>query len=458
MLELSTMTPKPKHLLLIEDDVTLRRLILQRLERADYAVTGVESWSEAKTALANLQPSLILLDVRLPDANGLEKLPKLKEIAPIIVITAFGSINDAVRAIRSGAIDYLIKPINPDTLEAVIERALETSSIRRSYEFLRDEARRKTPTLIGSSPGLREVRKQIELLAPSQATVLILGESGVGKELVARAVHDASPRSAANFTAVDCATLQDTLFESELFGHERGAFTGADQKKEGLVEVSEGGTVFLDEIGDLPLSQQVKLLRVIETGRFRRVGGTRDIACDVRFVAATNRDLFAMSQDGSFRRDLYYRLSALILDVPPLRDRRDDIVEIAELFIVTRSFDRQIDKVLTPEAAAVLQTYDWPGNARELRNVIERALLASRNEQDIKVEHLGLPQTVTDRAVASNPKSRVELRFTNEPTLDEVRNAYLRIVAERRKGNRSDIARTLGISERSVYRILKEIE
>jgi len=452
------MTPKPKHLLLIEDDVTLRRLILQRLERADYAVTGVESWSEAKTALANLQPSLILLDVRLPDANGLEKLPKLKEIAPIIVITAFGSINDAVRAIRSGAIDYLIKPINPDTLEAVIERALETSSIRRSYEFLRDEARRKTPTLIGSSPGLREVRKQIELLAPSQATVLILGESGVGKELVARAVHDASPRSAAIFTAVDCATLQDTLFESELFGHERGAFTGADQKKEGLVEVSEGGTVFLDEIGDLPLSQQVKLLRVIETGRFRRVGGTRDIACDVRFVAATNRDLFAMSQDGSFRRDLYYRLSALILDVPPLRDRRDDIVEIAELFIVTRSFDRQIDKVLTPEAAAVLQTYDWPGNARELRNVIERALLASRNEQDIKVEHLGLPQTVTDRAVASNPKSRVELRFTNEPTLDEVRNAYLRIVAERRKGNRSDIARTLGISERSVYRILKEIE
>ena len=452
------MTPKPKHLLLIEDDVTLRRLILQRLERADYAVTGVESWSEAKTALANLQPSLILLDVRLPDANGLEKLPKLKEIAPVIVITAFGSINDAVRAIRSGAIDYLIKPINPDTLEAVIERALETSSIRRSYEFLRDEARRKTPTLIGSSPGLREVRKQIELLAPSQATVLILGESGVGKELVARAVHDASPRSAAIFTAVDCATLQDTLFESELFGHERGAFTGADQKKEGLVEVSEGGTVFLDEIGDLPLSQQVKLLRVIETGRFRRVGGTRDIACDVRFVAATNRDLFAMSQDGSFRRDLYYRLSALVLDVPPLRDRRDDIVEIAELFIVTRSFDRQIDKVLTPEAAAVLQTYDWPGNARELRNVIERALLASRNEQDIKVEHLGLPQTVTDRAVASNPKSRVELRFTNEPTLDEVRNAYLRIVAERRKGNRSDIARTLGISERSVYRILKEIE
>jgi len=452
------MTPKPKHLLLIEDDVTLRRLILQRLERADYAVTGVESWSEAKTALANLQPSLILLDVRLPDANGLEKLPKLKEIAPVVVITAFGSINDAVRAIRSGAIDYLIKPINPDTLEAVIERALETSSIRRSYEFLRDEARRKTPTLIGSSRGLREVRKQIELLAPSQATVLILGESGVGKELVARAVHDASPRSAAIFTAVDCATLQDTLFESELFGHERGAFTGADQKKEGLVEVSEGGTVFLDEIGDLPLSQQVKLLRVIETGRFRRVGGTRDIACDVRFVAATNRDLLAMSQDGSFRRDLYYRLSALVLDVPPLRDRRDDIVEIAELFIVTRSFDRQIDKVLTPEAAAVLQTYDWPGNARELRNVIERALLASRNEQDIKVEHLGLPQTVTDRAVASNPKSRVELRFTNEPTLDEVRNAYLRIVAERRKGNRSDIARTLGISERSVYRILKEIE
>ncbi|MFA9475151.1 MAG: sigma-54-dependent transcriptional regulator [Filomicrobium sp.] len=452
------MTPKPKHLLLIEDDVTLRRLILKRLERADYAVTGVESWSEAKTALANLQPSLILLDVRLPDANGLEKLPKLKEIAPVVVITAFGSINDAVRAIRSGAIDYLIKPINPDTLEAVIERALETSSIRRSYEFLRDEARRKTPTLIGSSPGLREVRKQIELLAPSQATVLILGESGVGKELVARAVHDASPRSAANFTAVDCATLQDTLFESELFGHERGAFTGADQKKEGLVEVSEGGTVFLDEIGDLPLSQQVKLLRVIETGRFRRVGGTRNIACDVRFVAATNRDLLAMSQDGSFRRDLYYRLSALVLDVPPLRDRRDDIVEIAELFIVTRSFDRQIDKVLTPEAAAVLQTYDWPGNARELRNVIERALLASRNEQDIKVEHLGLPQTVTDRAVASNPKSRVELRFTNEPTLDEVRNAYLRIVAERRKGNRSDIARTLGISERSVYRILKEIE
>ncbi len=449
------MMPKPKPLLLIEDDATLRRLILQRLERSDYAVTGVESWREAKSALANLQPALILLDVRLPDANGLEKLPKLKEIAPVVVITAFGSINDAVRAIRLGAVDYLIKPINPDTLEVVIERALEATSIRRSYQFLRDEARRKTPTLIGSSPGLREVRKQIELLAPSQATVLILGESGVGKELVARAVHDASPRSAANFTAVDCATLQDTLFESELFGHERGAFTGADQKKEGLIEVSDGGTVFLDEIGDLPLSQQVKLLRVIETGRFRRVGGTRDIACDVRFVAATNRDLLAMSQDGSFRRDLYYRLSALVLDVPPLRERRDDIVEIAELFIVTRSFDRQIDKVLTPQAAAVLQAYDWPGNARELRNVIERALLASRAEQAIEVEHLGLSQTATS---VSNPKARVELKFTTEPTLEEVRNAYLRIVAERRHGNRADIAKTLGISERSVYRILREIE
>ena len=449
------MMPKPKPLLLIEDDATLRRLILQRLERSDYAVTGVESWRDAKGALANLQPALILLDVRLPDANGLEKLPKLKEIAPVVVITAFGSINDAVRAIRSGAVDYLIKPINPDTLEVVIERALEATSIRRSYQFLRDEARRKTPTLIGSSPGLREVRKQIELLAPSQATVLILGESGVGKELVARAVHDASPRSAANFTAVDCATLQDTLFESELFGHERGAFTGADQKKEGLIEVSEGGTVFLDEIGDLPLSQQVKLLRVIETGRFRRVGGTRDIACDVRFVAATNRDLLSMSQDGSFRRDLYYRLSALVLDVPPLRERRDDIVEIAELFIVTRSFDRQIDKVLTPQAAAVLQAYDWPGNARELRNVIERALLASRAEQAIEVEHLGLSQTATS---VSNPKARVELKFTTEPTLEEVRNAYLRIVAERRHGNRADIAKTLGISERSVYRILWEIE
>lgn len=449
------MMPKPKRLLLIEDDATLRRLILQRLERCDYTVTGVATWREAKGALANLQPALILLDVRLPDANGLEKLPKLKEIAPVVVITAFGSINDAVRAIRSGAVDYLIKPINPETLEVVIERVLEATSIRRSYQFLRDEVRRKTPTLIGSSPGLREVRKQIELLAPSQATVLILGESGVGKELVARAVHDASPRSAANFTAVDCATLQDTLFESELFGHERGAFTGADQKKEGLIEVSEGGTVFLDEIGDLPLSQQVKLLRVIETGCFRRVGGTRDIACDVRFVAATNRDLLAMSQDGSFRHDLYYRLSALVLDVPPLRERRDDIVEIAELFIVTRSFDRQIDKVLTPQAAAVLQAYDWPGNARELRNVIERALLCSRGEQAIEAEHLGLSQSATK---PSNTKARVELKFTTEPTLEEVRNAYLRIVAERRHGNRADIAKTLGISERSVYRILREIE
>ncbi len=248
----------------------------------------------------------------------------------------------------------------------VIERALAATSIRRSYQFLRDEARRKTLTLIGSSPGLREVRKQIELPAPSQATVLILGESGVGKELVARAVHEASPRSAANFTAVDCATLQDTLLESELFGHERGAFTGADQKKEGLIEVSEGGTVFLDEIGDLPLSQQVKLLRVIETGRFRRVGGTLDIACDVRFVAATNRDLLAMSQDGSFRRDLYYRLSALVLDVPPLRERRDDIVEIAELFVVTRSFDRQIDKVLTPQAAAALQCLRLAGQRERI--------------------------------------------------------------------------------------------
>ena len=440
-----------KPILLIEDDATLNRLIKAQLGRAGYDVRGVLRASDALRFVTEEEPALILLDIRLPDRDGLELLQELRQTCPVILLTAHGAIHQAVNALKLGAHDYLTKPIRPEELEVAIERALDHAQLKRSGDFLKDRLQSlTTATMVGNSKVFNEVRRQIGLFGPTDATILILGESGVGKELVARAIHDSSLRSEESYVAIDCSTLQENLFESELFGHERGSFTGADRRKLGLIEVADGGTVFLDEIGELSLALQAKLLRVLESGTFRRVGGVTDLKANVRFIAATNRDLVAMGGDGKFRMDLYYRLSRFVLTVPPLRDRGDDAAEIAHHFVRTRNFHRSVDKHLDDTAVAAIRSYRWPGNVREMKNVVERAVLLSGVEPQITAGDLGLRTKGASTADAS-----IDFNFDHLPTMEELQSRYVEILLDRGTFSRAKIAESLGISERTVYRILQ---
>jgi transcriptional regulator with PAS, ATPase and Fis domain len=308
--------------------------------------------------------------------------------------------------------------------------------------------------MVGSSNAFKELVKLIELVAPSDTTILIEGESGVGKELVAQSIHQLSARSQNAFVSIDCCTLQENLFESELFGHEKGAFTGADKRKQGLIEVAEGGTIFIDEIGELSASLQAKLLRLLDTGEYRRLGGTQSLVSDSRILAATNRDLKTFSEDGAFRRDLYFRLAGVVIRVPSLRERREDIPLLAEHFLKSRTFQRQITKQLSEAAVEALSEYSWPGNIRELRNVIERAILISGNRPLIEIADLGLtPENESKNTTLSSPQC--ELRFDHEPTLDEIKENYLSRLLGMHHGHRGSIAKILGISERNAYRMIK---
>jgi DNA-binding NtrC family response regulator len=439
-------------ILVIEDDATLSHLIVRQLEKAGYAPTAVANWSAAQSHLAQHEPALILTDVRLPDGDSLEILPELVETYPVIVLTAFGSVRNAVDAMKQGAADYLLKPVGLDELLLTIERALETSLLRRENQFCKRQLKARDAQknlMVGQSAALREVLRLIEAVAVDEITVLVQGESGTGKELVAKEIHNSSPRSKRSFVAVDCCTLQEKLFESELFGHEKGAFTGADRQKKGLVEVAEGGTLFLDEIGEIDATIQAKLLRILETGQFRRLGGTKDLMADVRVVAATNRNLKAMVDEGNFRADLYYRLNGFDLLAPPLRDRREDVPALAEHFIRNHSFSRRIEKRLNRVAQRKLIAYDWPGNIRELKNVIERAIILSRDKPIIGPEHL---------AFSSGPQSgnaMVNMAFDHNPTLDELESEYLALQLKKFSGRRAEVANALGVSERSIYRMIK---
>lgn len=442
-----------RSILVIEDDATLNKLLCAQLRASGYSPVSARRWSEAQTLLATLEPALALLDIRLPDANGLDRVPELSEVCPVIVLTAHASIDQAVTAIKHGAADYLTKPVSPSELDLIIQRTLAARSMRRDYEYFRRQANSTVgKEIVGRSAAMNELRRMIGIVGPSSTTVLVLGESGVGKELIAAAVHQASARAAGNFVAIDCSTLQASLFESELFGHERGSFTGADRRKEGLIEVGAGGTVFLDEIGEMSLQLQAKLLRVLETGRFRRVGGTKDLVANVRFVTATNRDLESMCRDGTFREDLYYRLSAFVLRAPPLRERLDDIPLLAEHFLQTRDFARHANKSWSQGALDALMSYNWPGNVRELRNIVERAALISGPDAEIRVSHLG--------ALRRQPRTGAQYTFSFDapPTLDEIAAVYLRKLLADGDRSRAEIARAMGVSERQLYRLLNELK
>ncbi|MEZ5538312.1 MAG: sigma-54 dependent transcriptional regulator [Thiolinea sp.] len=444
-------------ILVVDDDVTLNRLMVLQINKMGYAATGVHSWKAAQEYLQQSDPQLILLDCRLPDAHGSELVPQLTQEYPVIVITAYGSVKEAVSAMHAGAAGYLLKPVNMDELALVMRKTLDAHHMKTEFLYLREQVRKRKSFMIGQSALLKEVEKMIDAVAPSMMTVLVQGESGVGKELVAREIHERSELKKKGYVALDCCTMQENLFESELFGHEKGAFTGADKQKKGLIESAEGGTLFLDEIGEISPTIQAKLLRVLETGRFRRLGGTRDLTANVRVVAATNRDLLEMSQQGSFRADLLYRLNAFTIYVPPLRERREDIPELVEHFINNHDFSRRVNKSLSSTAINKLMGYDWPGNIRELKNMVERAIILSGDQDLILPEHLTLTDQRKQRRPAEAGNS-VHLGFEDLPTLEELEQHYLELLLDRLDGHRGKIARALGVSERNVYRMLKKYD
>jgi len=439
------------NILIVEDDKILNQILLSNLKKMGFHTYGVTTLAQAREYLSEYEPALVILDCRLPDGEGMELLPELNEVCSTILLTAYGTVKNAVESMKAGAAEYIVKPIDLDELEMVVKRTLENAAMRQDYQFCKKELKRSHKTekmMIGESQALNKVQELIEAVAPTDMSVLIQGESGTGKELIANELHKHSQRSDRNFITLDCCTLQEKLFESELFGHERGSFTGAHQQKKGLITGAEGGTLFLDEIGEIEAPIQAKLLRVLETGQFRRLGGTKDLRADVRIIAATNRDLEEMSQQGTFRLDLYYRLSSFVIKSPPLRERREDIPYLIEHFIKNHNFSRRINKTVMPAALKALIAYNWPGNIRGLKNIIERAIILSGNRKSIRLEDLGFSK--------ASSNDEVRLNYQHEPTLEEIEKDYMRMLLEKYSGHRAKIATILGISERNTYRLLKK--
>jgi len=435
------------NILLVDDDSAFRHVLGGELQRLGYSTAAAGTGEEAVRRVAECEPDIVLLDLRLPHMNGLEVLKAIHEKAPaveVIMLTGHGSIDTAIEAIRIGAFDYVIKPCPLDEIDIRIQRAVERRSLKRRATLLE---RGLTPPdlasgFVGESPEFRQLLHLIERVAPTDSTVLITGETGSGKERVAKMIHARSRRAARPFVVVECAALQESLLQSELFGHERGAFTGADRAKPGLFEVANGGTIFLDEIGEVSPATQTKLLRVLDTSTFRHVGGTAEIHVDVRVLAATNRDMPAMVRQGHFREDLYYRLSTIRIELPPLRRRGADIDLLARHFIAMLNERFGCHKSIGDAALGALRRHQWPGNVRELLHVVEAAMVVCEGEE-ILPEHLPI--------CAPQPAEPGPLL-----TLEELEREHIRTALSAANGHRAQAAKTLGISERNLYRKLKD--
>lgn len=365
--------------LVVEDEPTPRKYLSQILVGKGYDTTEAETLASAAQAITNGLADIVLLDLQLPDGNGLSLLPKILQHSPglpVIVVTANNDVETAVDAMQAGAFDFVSKPIQLTRLERALSRADDQVRVRRELHDLRQRRNASGTLVLGGSPAMHQVRELLARAAPANASVLITGESGTGKEVVAQALHNLSPRRDKPWMPVNCAAIPDQLLESELFGYEAGAFTGATKRKEGVIESADGGTLFLDEISGMRLDLQTKLLRVLEDHRIRRVGGAREVAVDIRVISAANRDLKQMVADGTFREDLFYRLKVVEINLPPLRERSDDIPEFAGAFLshFNREMGRSVQQI-SPGALTALRAYRWPGNVRELRNAIERAML-----------------------------------------------------------------------------------
>jgi two-component system response regulator AtoC len=458
-----------EQILVVDDDQAIRWTLREALQSWGFAAVEAGSVAEAiKHVNADL-PAAILLDIDLPDGSGLDVLREIKREHPetiVIMITGNVHVDNTISALRGGAYDFVAKPINLEELRVTIRNALETRHLRREVAQVRNERVREFnfSQIVGESPAMKKMLGLAAKVAESEvASVLLQGESGTGKDLVAKAIHYGSQRSAGPFVAVNCAALPATLIESELFGYEKGAFTDAKARKEGLFEQAQSGTLLLDEIGELELSLQAKLLRVLEEGAFRRVGGLKDIPLDVRVLAASNRDLKTESEAGRFRLDLYYRLSIIQIDIPPLRDRGEDVLLLSQHYIETLGTKlRRRHKIngLSPEATAVFRRYEWPGNVRELRNVIERALILEDADQ-ITTEYLPgslLASPRLEQTATANDGSPRFVLPDEGISLDDAELSFVRQAIQRSGGNQTRAAELLGISRDQLRYRLKKLE
>jgi DNA-binding NtrC family response regulator len=444
------------NILYAEDDSVSGRLVKSIAESEGYSVTVAPTGEEFLALLAREKPDLILLDIELPDISGLDLLPRCRSRypnIPVIVATASHLVSDVVNALKGGAVDYLTKPIDHQRLVVSLANALKLFRQQQDLTLLRSDLKEayRVEHMVGHSPEMERVREMIRQAAPSDATVLIMGESGTGKELVARALHYSSPRAGRPFVDVNCAALTETLIESELFGHERGAFTSAVSRRRGKFEQANGGSLFLDEIGDMPLSTQAKMLRVLQERSFQRVGGEERITVNVRVICATNHDLEQAVKDGHFRMDLLYRINMFVIEVPPLRQRAGDIADLAQHFLTLarRNGGPTTAQSISEEAMAALSAYHWPGNVRELQNAVERAMLVC-HEDEIQVAHLPANVLQRDPDAAARP-TEAGMKPVSQNLVEAV-EAFERMMIldalEKCDWNKTAAARLLGVTRR----------
>ncbi len=443
-------------ILIIEDEAKMRRLLELNLGEVGFKTLSAGDAETGVKLLASEPVHLVLTDLKLPGMTGLEFLQRAKQqnpALPIVVMTAFGSVETAVEAMKAGASDYVLKPFSLEEMRMVVRKELDHSRLQEENRSLREALgqRYSHPNIVARSPKMQEVLATVERVAPTNSTVLLGGESGVGKDLIARAIHEKSRRAAGPFVKINSTAIPENLLESELFGYERGAFTGAITSKPGKFELADKGTLFLDEIGDVPAATQVKLLRVLQEREFERLGGTRTLKVDVRLLAATNRDLRAALEQGTFREDLYYRLNVVPIDIAPLRERKEDIPDLANLFLARFAKDsgRQL-RGIAPAAMQILMGHYWPGNVRELQNVIERGCaLAAGPELKADDIQLDVPRHRGSGAASE--------RFLPEGmTLDQWEDEMIREALKRAAGNKSQAARLLGLSRNALrYRLSK---
>jgi DNA-binding NtrC family response regulator len=437
--------------LIVDDDEALRGLLARELARSGHRVAQARSGAEAMARVKEEEPDVALLDLMLPDEPGIEVLRRLRRERPaveVVVLTAHGTVDTALAAMKLGAADYLGKPCHLQELEMTLERAHEHRRLGEQNARLKEGlSASATPDLVGRGPAFEALKRLLAKIAASDSTALVRGETGTGKELVARSIHRLSPRRDEPFVVVDCASLHENLLQSELFGHEQGAFTGASRRKHGLFEAADGGTVFLDEVADVSPAVQAGLLRVLETSTFRHLGGMKEVKVNVRLVAATNRALERLVEEGKFRRDLYFRLNALHVEIPPLRERPHDVPVLVEHFVALYNGRYGTSKTFSRAALEALERYAWPGNVRQLRHVVDRSLVVADGKV---IELADLPEDV--RAAAG--------RGEREPpaalALAEVERRHIARVLAEVGGHRARAAHLLGISERNLYRKIHE--
>jgi DNA-binding NtrC family response regulator len=450
---MTTVEPFVASILIVDDDADIREVLGDRLESLGYRVVAAGTAKEGLELLERQNPQLVLLDIEMPDMNGMDLLREIRRRehdVTVVMITAYGTIERAVEAMKEGAYDFIAKPFEPDHVALIVAKALERETLKRGIEILNEQVDERHRMIVGQSASINRAVETAKKAAASRSTVLLLGESGTGKEIFARAIHNWSDRKDKPFVAINCVGLSKELLESELFGHEKGSFTGALQLKKGKMELAHGGTVFLDEVGDVSTELQTKLLRFLQEREFERVGGTKPISVDVRIIAATNRDLNHAVQEGKFREDLYYRLNVVPLILPPLRDRKEDIPGLADYFLKRSALETKKSFTAIDEAAIKkLIAYQWPGNVRELANVIESAVVLGQGPELT-------PQDLPTKVVSTVPKI-VPTGFSYHGAIDDYRRELIEKTLAQTQGNRAAAAKILGLQRTYLSRLIKAL-